>query len=549
MAVSAAQEGLLKRAAIALSIANLCFLYVWGEVLLLASDRRMAYFLQRAPEPSLLWALITDVVLLAAGIFALLTLREVLRGRRRWAVSAIAALITAFGLYQLQRSFNGWLYGVISPVAILWIRLLAATALLVFVARWPRRAAPALRACLLIMAPLFFVYAAQGLWLYYGPPARRLVRGDATARLFKGGQRQRIIWIIFDELDGRLLFDARPRRIQLPEFDRLRSETLSADRVKSPAHNTLSAIPSLLLSKTVPADEDVDLKAALVRVRFSGCQQFVRLTSQPNIFQRVRALGLNTAVAGWYHPYCRLFGGDLNACVTENGLMDAAGIHEYLRSRSFLQKAVYLANWQARSFPLNDRYYWIRTIPQQGRLNRELHIARVVALENEMMPLLENRQLNFVFLHLPVPHPLGIWDPQSSRFTTDREANYADNLALADRILGQIRAKLEQTGDWNRSTILVSADHPYRTEHWLTSKEIPPSPEMLRLTHDRWQPYIPFLLKLPGQTTGVAYHREFNSVLSADLLMAALEGSVETPEEAVHWLDAHAEASEEKVCR
>ncbi|MGH9656830.1 MAG: hypothetical protein ACRD6B_25640, partial [Bryobacteraceae bacterium] len=94
---------------------------------------------------------------------------------------------------------------------------------------------------------------------------------------------------------------------------------------------------------------------------------------------------------------------------------------------------------------------------------------------------------------------------------------YIDNLELADHILGRIRRLLEQTGDWNRSTILVSSDHPF--------------------------------LKLPGQKTGVEYHREFNSVLSANLLLAALQGKIRTPAQAVQWLNVHAAASEEKVCR
>ncbi|MGH9625515.1 MAG: hypothetical protein ACRD4G_14405, partial [Bryobacteraceae bacterium] len=85
--------------------------------------------------------------------------------------------------------------------------------------------------------------------------------------------------------------------------------------------------------------------------------------------------------------------------------------------------------------------------------------------------------------------------------------------------------------------------------HWLTVRALPVPAEMHQLTHMRWQPYIPFFLKLPGQKTGVEYHREFNSVLSANLLLAALQGKIRTPAQAVQWLNVHAAASEEKVCR
>lgn len=171
--------------------------------------------------------------------------------------------------------------------------------------------------------------------------------------------------------------------------------------------------------------------------------------------------------------------------------------------------------------------------------------------------MLRNRKLNFVFLHLPVPHAPGIWNTRTQSFSTNPQLDYIDNLELADRRLGQIRKLLEQTGDWDRSTILVSADHPYRPNLWLenrASAALPdllqgPESEMVRLTDLKWQPYIPFLLKLPGQKTGIEYHREFNSVLSANLLLAALQGQIRTPAHAVQWLDAHAAASEEKVCR
>jgi hypothetical protein len=169
--------------------------------------------------------------------------------------------------------------------------------------------------------------------------------------------------------------------------------------------------------------------------------------------------------------------------------------------------------------------------------------------------MLRNRSLNLVLLHFSIPHPPGIWDTKKETFTTSPRPDYIDNLALADHMLGEARQALEQSGDWDRSTILVSADHPYRPTSWLEMHlatpppQAVPSAEMVRDTHRIWQPYIPFLLKLPGQHTGVAYHREFNSILSANLLLAALQGKVHTPGQAVQWLDAHAAASEEEVCQ
>ena len=50
-------------------------------------------------------------------------------------------------------------------------------------------------------------------------------------------------------------------------------------------------------------------------------------SAQPNVFSRAREIGGATALVGWYHPYCRVIGGDLTKCsftVVANE-MDARG--------------------------------------------------------------------------------------------------------------------------------------------------------------------------------------------------------------------------------
>jgi arylsulfatase A-like enzyme len=146
-----------------------------------------------------------------------------------------------------------------------------------------------------------------------------------------------------------------------------------------------------------------------------------------------------------------------------------------------------------------------------------------------------------VFLHFPVPHPPGIWDASQDRITTGH-SNYIDNLELADKVLGQVKRELQATGDWDSSTILVTGDHPYRTLEWLPYTDFR-DPEMLKVTGGKGYPYVPFLLKMPGQHQGLKYDRAFNNVLTSDLLLDVLNGRVSKPDAAVRWLDAHAEDS------
>jgi arylsulfatase A-like enzyme len=149
---------------------------------------------------------------------------------------------------------------------------------------------------------------------------------------------------------------------------------------------------------------------------------------------------------------------------------------------------------------------------------------------------LRNPNLNLVLLHMPIPHPPGIWN-STEHVLTDGPADYIDNLRLADLTLGQMRRTLEKTGDWDSSAVLVSSDHPYRPELW--SKLPGWTSQVAKITQSRWQPYIPFFLKLPKQQQGAVYDREFNSVLSADMLFQLLKGRLQSSKDVIRYLDKH----------
>ena len=65
----------------------------------------------------------------------------------------------------------------------------------------------------------------------------------------------RVVWIIFDELDYRLSFPERPTTVNMPEFDRLRAQSLFASDAFSPRNMTQTSVLSLLTGKTVTSLE------------------------------------------------------------------------------------------------------------------------------------------------------------------------------------------------------------------------------------------------------------------------------------------------------
>ena len=70
--------------------------------------------------------------------------------------------------------------------------------------------------------------------------------------------------------------------------------------------------------------------------------------------------------------------------------------------------------------------------------------------------------------------------------------------------------------------MLFTSDHGYRDSEALDGKSDPP---------------IPYILKMASQNEAILYAPEFNTVLTADLLIGVLSGEITDPASAVAWLD------------
>ena len=527
----------LKRAAFSLSVANLCFLFIWTEILAYANSRAVMYYEKEPPDIGLVWALLADIIALGTLIFICSLANEASNAFLKRAGRAVVLFFSCFALYQLLRSVNnsiperleGWPITAIKGIVVAFILYLFIRS-----ANFGKRI---IRNLLIILLPLLVVLAVNAVSLYNSKAVTQLSPGRPAGMLPAVASHRRAIWIIFDEIDYRLSFAARPARIRLQELDRLRAESLFADHVRSPNKSTLYAIPSLLLGRTISYDVRPQINGLLVKL--AGARNWIDFASQPQIFRRARAAGFNTAAAGWHHPYCRLMGKDLSDCAWATRGPNSLAAEEYLRGQSFFIKAVHLIKWQAHAVPfLVQPLHWIDPEPDEDLVHGRQNVAATRLVLENAKRMLRSPDLNFVFLHIPAPHPPGFWNISKQQFATSN-SDYIDNLQLADKILGEIRQLLEQTGDWNRSLILVSSDHPLQWGFRWNGM----NPEMQQASRFGWQPYIPFMLKMPGQTKGLTYSKEFNSVVSADLIMDALNGNLKTPEQVTAWLDRHCAAS------
>jgi hypothetical protein len=221
------------------------------------------------------------------------------------------------------------------------------------------------------------------------------------------------------------------------------------------------------------------------------------------VFSRARVFGYDTAVIGWHLPYPRVLGGSLGAAAFRPSVA-----HEQTRGDTVGEAL--LNQWGSLVPPLHVR---------------RLSIERFAELGDLALRTAADGRFGLVLLHLPLPQPPGIYDAATGRVTpwnfTGAEAEYLDNLALADRIVGELRHGLDRARLGDRTWIVVSSDR-----WWRAAKR-----------HDGHVDHrVPFLVRPPDGGRAVHVDGALNTLGTHDLVLAILRGSVTDTAAAVTWL-------------
>ncbi|HEX8985243.1 MAG TPA: sulfatase-like hydrolase/transferase [Bryobacteraceae bacterium] len=502
-------------AAAAFSFANLCYFRVWSE--LLTYSRADAYLMKLPYSRAAYLAVMLNVLMVGAAGWALASLVQSSRSRTVWvaARSVFFALLLVplnalrsvlANTYDYLRSP---LFDLLGIRGVLLLAAVLAAAALTIVLRWPEQLLRAARAVLLILSPLVLFTFAQAMWRAATYDASEF-RDRATAPPLGQKRAPRVLWVILDEWDYRITFVNRPAGLPLPEMDRLRRESFSADNAAPPGPETLISMPALLTGRAV-SDAFKRGPSELLLVR-PGEARPVTWRGRPNIFDSVRTAGFDTALVGWYHPYCRELASSLTHCEWWKMSMQYNTMGRTLaelipgETRSLFETSLLSAFGQSLSTSDHSRTY------------REM-MVRALAVATDPA-------YGFTLLHLPVPHAPHAYSRRTGRFDLKNSPirGYADSLALADRTIGDIRRALEKAGLWDSTAVLFTSDHGYRSA---------------KAFDGRSDPRIPFLLKLPGQAAGMEFAPPFDTLLTGRLLLAILRREVATPRDAVAWIGAH----------
>jgi sulfatase-like protein len=535
----------LKDLITALSLSNLCFLAAWRSVIY--SDDPHGYHLTEHT----LWrssvGLMMDVLILASLFWASYVFARRWRRERLLALARWGFLFVAFAaLDSVRRQFYGPLTApafisvVGKPV---FVGLLAGLAVLIVytLARYSRRVISIARAIVLILSPFALMTFAQAGWsLVKSRPAKAAAKNKSEYRApgdMDVRPAARVLWIIFDELGYHAAFASRPPSVQLPELDRLRAESLVAANAYPPARWTLVSIPALVTGRLVADALPSSYNELALTFGEAGQTQPPQppqsWSAQPNVFSRAREIGVKSAVVGWYHPYCRVIGADLDRCSFTVVANETDRLNQRL-SQSMIEHFRTLG----RAAPV-IREVLPKSV-KSGAGWQSTYVWDLKRMTQESAAAATDGSLSLVMIHFPAPHFPCQYDRRKGDFTVEDFAvksrcNYFDNLELVDRTFGDLRRAMERAGSWDNTVVLLSADHWWRTEIWPKNQSW--TEEEQAVKSDDSDHRVPFMLKLKGQRESLIYQPSFNTVLSQELILALLRGDLSAPPDVTAWLD------------
>jgi sulfatase-like protein len=477
---------------LALSIAHFAFIQSWHGLLF---ERLFSYF-NRIPvnRPSLA-ALLLNIILLTALLWLVGRWAQRMNRRAVWTFANLALCAVVLVPLNFARTHYWQLTGAKldrftgEPIVI------AIAVVVLLGGIWFRRfAARLVMTTYLILSPLVLFTVGKTAWWLVRPPAQfRQTLAPSTP--LKAAE-PRIVWLLLDELDQRIAFEMRPRDVNLPELMRFYNECFHATNALPPGGSTRYSIPALTIGRKVRGARPTGVS----ELSFNGS---TRWSETETVFSRARALGHSTALVGWFHPYDRILGRDLDRC-------------EWYPYPPFEQARGHTLSEAA----LNQACAIFSQFQQ-----RRLHIRNFRACEAASLNYLTNSPAGLTFLHLPIPHQPGIYDPKRGRLTAwkySRNREYLDNLILADQLFGRLRHAMERIGAWENTWVILSSDHWWReAAHYAGN-----------IDHR-----VPFIVKAPGQNESAVYNPKFNTLITYHLILGILKGDLTNSTQLAHWMD------------
>jgi hypothetical protein len=265
--------------------------------------------------------------------------------------------------------------------------------------------------------------------------------------------RPRVVWVLMDELSYSQVFEQRAAGLNLSNFDALARTSTVFSQVTPATNSTQTAVPSIMLGRLVETDKYTWGNRYLVARPGESLHAFPAADTP---FALAKSKGWSTGVVGWFNPYCSMLDPYLDQC--------------YWTFQSHFPAGFIVGDSFWRDIEDTWARYWLAINPKQNERAIEYLVDVYKNLTARSESVLAQDQPDFVFIHLPVPHPPGFYDRRTGLFDSSGRASYVDNLALADKTLGQILAILRASPRWPNTSVLVCGDHSWRVTIWRNAR-------------------------------------------------------------------------------
>ncbi len=484
--------------------------YTWFHISPLHTD----LYHRLLPLNAVYWGVAIDVVavcLFFVMIFRLLEKHDA-KGVSLWWVllGAVLAARTTTGL-----AVAGLIgYRVATPARV-FVAVCVLGLLLWVRRRWYAVVVRSARFVLLLLGFAIFWMLPELVYMAVKPEPHDVASFSRTASQNAMPER-RIVWVLFDELSYDQVFDHRQQDIRLPNFDRFAGASVSFSNEQPVGYYTELIIPSLLWGEQI-RQERSDLSGRAEVKTAEGWQGY---PSDHTLFADAKQAGMAAGAVGWYIPYCRTYGRELEWC---EEMLGSPLPGNYSSEKSVL--------WNVFA-PVSKPLEKLTGHRMKQPTTAQDHAEQYLRLMDSARQMIGDESLGFVFIHLPVPHPGGFYDRRTGALGVN--GSYLDNLVLADAALGQLLQWVGETPAAQQTTVIVSSDHSWRVGMWKMSPMWTAEDE--RVSQGRFDPRPVLMVRFPGSESGEKIGAPFPELRTHGLIEEMIAGKIGSNAEMEKWV-------------
>jgi hypothetical protein len=510
----------------AYSLATLWFIVPLKELLYPGTDY---YHVFKAHTAFEYLAVFADVLLLSLSFALLLAwIRRTKGTRLSFVLQCIFVFLAVIAFGPLSYELMKWL----SPESRSWLVSLPLPTVVLIASVWftnrqgfgVTRVADNLKIAALLLLPFSLLVVLQGLRDEFLFDEESLSPAYVESPSIVPLMKKRVVWIIFDELGYASLSTASRNKTNVGDIETLMSESFVAHNAHSPNTNTMESIPALLTGRSIKKARPESSRDLLLYPT-NGDRPF-SLRESENVFTDVRALGGTSAIVGWYHPYSRLFDGDVSYCYwSPQAVPDCSGMAGFAacEARLFIRS---LERLPLAQHILPEMLWTAEDVLRDEDSATQLSRHKFLLTKSE--DLLPRSDVNLFFIHFSIPHY-----PAISLETARGPSNYFTSLEVVNDAVRRLRETLERSGKWNDTVLIISSDHLWRVKSLADFDYLPAEEGEAALEDER----IPFIVRFPGQSSRVDIDLEFNTVVSRSMIREIVADKIRSPNDLKQWLE------------